>query len=583
MQQWAWRFLPVLALATGFAPTALAAAHSADAGDIVRLTDPDASVRALARNHLSDCTDRLSGPLAEALRSDDPELRQQTAQLLLNRRWTEPGDSDMVHQLMANYANLETEARCDQIDLLLGLPQEAGRPAVIRILRFDPNATVRWAAMTALRPHKPIAPADAAAFSGQLLSAGESPAEFDNRPLQALAAWLLHEVDPLRAKQLLQPVIDAEANDPTAVRGELDVVLLWMIDQATAAGDTPRALALLRQQARQQPWDPRIIPQSVFSILSLHADHGPCDGWKEDINAASGYWNRPEAFYCLARWADRQGMRWLSSTVDAVSIVASGVSPEAHEEVGSFLLTQDWVDAAEREFIAAKWLSGGTSVNAWLDLSHVADKRDDDLGVATNLQEALQRVAGQQLHTTSRYGDVAPWPEKAAWAEVHFRFLRAAMRANDQAAIDLHLKKLLELDKSDSVLADNSEIAADLVPALRKLGRNEEADRCFAAAFKTMRDAVTAAPNDAQSLNNLAWLCACAGEHLKEAQGWADRAIAAAPATAAYVDTAAEVSFRAGHAGAAAELEAKALAMSPEDVFMQHQLAMFRQAATTRP
>ena len=574
----------MLATAISFAGASPAGVRpTADSTDILRLTDPDAGVRALARNHLSDSTARLADQLSQAAQSDDPELRQQTALLMLGRQWTEPGDDDMVVQLLSNYATLDAETRADQIDLLIGLQNDAGRPAVIRILRYDPSAAVRWAAMSALRMHGPETAANAIAFAAKLLARDGRIDPTINVPLQALAGWTLRDSNPTQAERLLESVVDAEAEHPTAVRGQLDAVFLWLIDRAMAAGRDERALSLLRQQARQQLWDGRSLPDSIGSILSLHAAHGPFQGLRDDANSASGYWDRPELMYCAAQAADRSQMPVVAAVIRGISMASSGISSEAHETVGSFLLAQGWVDLAEREFNAAVWLSGGQSIDAWFDLSRVAAVRDDEFGVATNLQEGLRRMSGQQLHRTSRFGEITPWADRDAWAEVHWHFLRAAMRANDNAAVGLHLNKLIELNKLETLLASSPWLAADIVPALRTLGRNAEADRCFAVAFKIMHDAVTALPNDGEPLNNLAWLCACAGEHLKEAEEWSDRAVAAKPAQAAFLDTAAEVRFRNGHARAAAELESKALAITPQDQFMRRQLALFRAAATTEP
>lgn len=573
----------MLAMVLYIAPAISAAVRphldiSAVTPDFAGLANRDAAVRAATRDRLSDHIDDLADALRPLLHSPNPELRLQSATLLLRRPWMMASDDDLVRQLLANYGSMDALARCNQVELLMSLPNDAGEPAVLRILRDDPCATVRWAAVTAVRVQPPQSSPLLMAMVKQLLySAGST--QPPNIQMQALAGWLLHDLEPSRAQQLLRGVVDSEAIHPTAALGQLDPMFLWLIDRATATGDVHAELSLLRQQSRQQFWDEQSLPDSLGTIFAMHATHGPLDGLRDDLASASAFWLCPQLPYCFAHWADRCNMPVLSMAASCVAFIGSGVSSDSHEAVGTFLLSQGWVDSAEREYVAAKWLSGGQSVDVWFDLARVAAVRDDDFAEANNLQEALQHLGDDQLHRTSRYGQVMPWPVQDAWAEVHWHFLRAAMKSHDRAAVALQLRKLLKMNKLNSLVGNDPELAADIVPALRTLGRTTEANRCFAVAYKAMRDGVRANPNDGEALNNLAWLCACTGEHLPEAQAWADRAIAISPAEAAFLDTDAEVHFRFHHPNQAAALETRALAIMPQDVFMRRQLRRYTAAA----
>lgn len=162
-------------------------------------------------------------------------------------------------------------------------------------------------------------------------------------------------------------------------------------------------------------------------------------------------------------------------------------------------------------------------------------------------------------------------------AEMHFRYYRAATQSHDTAAAGRHLTKLLALSPS------RADVVLEVVPALKQLGRADEAKETFERAYKPLRSAADADPGNAEALNNLAWLCARCGERPDEATRAALKAVELSPDNAAYLDTAAESFFAAGHADQAAAYESKALRLRPNDEFMQAQLKRFQSAAATRP
>jgi tetratricopeptide (TPR) repeat protein len=167
-------------------------------------------------------------------------------------------------------------------------------------------------------------------------------------------------------------------------------------------------------------------------------------------------------------------------------------------------------------------------------------------------------------------------------AEVEWHYLRAFRLAHDQPAMQKHLEKLLTMDQDQQVLQKDPGMAADIVPALQDLGRGEQADRIFDAAYQALLDKVTAAPADPMPKNNLAWLCACSGKKLDEAVKYADQAVALDPEDAACLDTQAEAYFRTGRAREALEIETRALEFKPDDLYMARQVERFRAAAARK-
>jgi tetratricopeptide (TPR) repeat protein len=119
-------------------------------------------------------------------------------------------------------------------------------------------------------------------------------------------------------------------------------------------------------------------------------------------------------------------------------------------------------------------------------------------------------------------------------------------------------------------------LAMDVVPLLKRWGESEEAKAFFERAYAPAKANVTAFPDDAESLNSLAWLCARCDERLTEAEALARRAVELAPDNVAYLDTAAEVQFRLGRADEAVRLETRAVQLDPQDSMLKEQLERFR-------
>ncbi|HSV13843.1 MAG TPA: hypothetical protein VLI90_06260, partial [Tepidisphaeraceae bacterium] len=321
------------------------------------------------------------------------------------------------------------------------------------------------------------------------------------------------------------------------------------------------------------------VPAPVADLFALHAEHGPFDGFWQDVQIYRAYLCEPELLYALGQLASREGHPMAGLAAQAAGLAAGGVSPARHTQVGGFLTTQGWSAAAERELSAAIWLSGGEEINAYFQLARLAAERGDELAVAQRLEEALnginRRGGGTVMSRTTRFGDVLPWTAEDAWAEVHWHYLRAAQAANDLPGVQKHLAELTKLDRLGQIVHKDPGLASDIVPALQETGQSADAQKCFDAAYTDLHQAMVEDPTNAEAKNNLAWLCARCGQRLDEAVRLADEAVAAAPNNSAYLDTAAEAHFRNGDTKGAVGLESRAIELRPGDAFMKGQLERF--------
>lgn len=563
-------------------PTTTAAPR--DLGSLISdLSDSDPTVRASASSRLATLGASARSALTNAARSGSAETRAAASQILLGLPWFTADDPETVKQAMANYGQLNIDERIQRVRALAELPSGSGQDMLIRILREEPSAAVRWAAVTMLRSEREGIKPPLQRLR-EMSRATDNPAIdsslVDEAPLLAVVGWSWREIDPQRCRELLLRAVHLEEQEPTAVRGQLDFAFAWLVDRASDEQRYADAVTLLRQQAGRTRFNDEGVPAPVGNLFALHAQHGPFEGLAQDLRTYRPYLTEPEMIYAAARLAERQGHSILASTVEVIALLCGGTATDRHAQVGGFLSNQGWIEQAERELRAAIWLSDGDAINAYFQLARLAAERDDELGVARNLQAAVERVGDQEMRRTTKFGDVLPWTRDDAWAEVHWHYLRAARAAGDVAAVQEHLQKLLDLNRLQNIMHKDPGLATDLVPALQETGRNEEAKKCFDAAYRDLSDALAANPSNPEAKNNLAWLCARCGQRLDEAVKLADEAIVASPASAAYLDTAAEAHFRSGDITGAVRLESEALRLRPTDAFMKGQLARFQRAAT---
>ena len=544
---------------------------------IQKLADADPDVRQSAAAQLTDLGAAVRPALMQAMESAVPEVRTQISQILLRRPWVGPNDAPDVQQALTDYGQLDAEERCQRAQMLAELPKGAGQDALIRILQYDPSAAVRWQSAQLLRMRlndnlPPLARLRDIPIDNQT----------NNVPLLATIGWAWHDADAQRTDKFLARAIAADAAHPAAMNGQLDFAYAWLIHRATDGQRYEDAATLLRQQSSRVSWDPDSIPQPVASLFALHAQAGPFPGFSADLHLYRSYLSRPEVLYCLAHLAGREGLLSMDPLLNLAAISAGGTSSLRHLQAGIFLTDQGWLESAQRELHIALLLcdpsSPGQIVDIYFKLAQIAGDLNDDLATAQNLESALQYLSGTdyQLQRTTPMGDELPWSVDDAWAEVHWHYLRAAQASNDTPALAAHLQKLLELNKLGQILHEDPGLASDVVPYLQQAGRTVEAEKYFNSVYKDLNDELSAHPTDAETMNNLAWLCARSNRRLTDAMKFADQAVTAEPDNSAYLDTDAECHFRAGDKADAIKLETRALQLTPNDTFMMGQLQRFQ-------
>lgn len=509
----------------------------------------------------------------EASRSDSPELRAQAAQVLLKLPWFLPDDSPAVRDLLANYGRLDVEKR-QQIVAQLADLRAHGFDALARLVQEEPSDDVKWTIVNAVR---------LTYWPNALESFQKIDTEPDSAPLLAAAghAWLTKEVP--RGRKLLERAAKAALDQPANDGGEIDWVFHRLNLLALLDGRFDDATRLLRMQAGRavaSPTDDADAPSAVVELFALHATHGPLDGFMKDLLAHEKELADPRIMFSLAKVCERSGNPALAQGIARGAFLCDVISIPDRFAQGSFLLKHGWRDLAQAQFAAVLDHAGEPNnnsgqpvefdqANAYFRLASVSNAREDDFETAQQMQQAME------LHYKVR-GDLRGTTDQAMWQEINWHYLRAARQRGDMAEVKKRIPDLMNGPLS------NPDIANDLVPLLKDLGRPDDAKQVFKRAYDQLQEQLGDRSDHPMPKNNLAWLCARCGENKAEALQWATQATTAMPDNAAFLDTLAEANYQLSYYEKAVEIETRVLRARPNDVFLTRQLQRFRQGPAAK-
>jgi hypothetical protein len=540
---------------------------------IANLGSDDASVREAASAKLIATGNSARAQILQAIRSDDPGLREEAAEVLLALPWSVPTDPDAVKKLLDSYGLPEILLRREKVFALVSLENGAGIPALLRLLREEPSPEVRWTIVRCLRVNQ---------HEAALEPFRTAEPEPDDPQVNELCGYARLMLQLPKATDYLRHCAEIELAHPTDDGGEFDFVIQQLANadiqqkNYTEAADWRR-----RELARGGPVDEDGNPTALLELFALQANFGPIAGLQQDLQRADNLDHQPKLLYCLSKLHERQGQPDLAAKEREAAFNGS-VTRQARYEIASFLIDHGWNDLAERE--DRKFLQMETAGNVdnfrildedvHFQLASLAVARGDD-ETAAHEQETALRLGGdsRDLEMVDEQGREFTTPASEMWAEIHWRYRRAAISRHDTARAEDQLQQLLALKPT------STDIAIDLVPELKQKHRDTEAAMLFDSSYNALKSRVDADPHDPDSLNAIAWLCGNCGEHLDQAEQWATAAVAVTPGNAAVIDTLATVNYAEGKFAEAVKLETHASSLDPADTFMQGQLEKFKKAA----
>jgi tetratricopeptide (TPR) repeat protein len=130
---------------------------------------------------------------------------------------------------------------------------------------------------------------------------------------------------------------------------------------------------------------------------------------------------------------------------------------------------------------------------------------------------------------------------------------------------------LAEAKKAWEYLPEETTVAAELVRALEKAEKKEDADKVFDEVYKRLEKGAEEAPKMGEAHNRLAWLTARTGRNLKQGLAAAKKATELSPKSAVVYDTLAEVHFQNGDKDEAVEAIKKAVELSKSPYYAAQQ------------
>jgi tetratricopeptide (TPR) repeat protein len=544
---------------------------------IEQLRSDDAATRQSAATAITNMGEQARPAIMQLVRSQDPGLRQQAAQILLNLPWYIPSDPPQVKKLLVGYGSPDIEIRREIVGALALLEKGAGLDALSRLMGEEPSPAVQWSIVSCLRQ------------VGNLDGFRTLQAPADNSRMLALCGYAKLSADMPAAMDDLRQCAELEFADPADDNGEFDFVIRMLCESACQHKRYEEAADWRRRElARGSISDGEGIPTALVELFALQGDFGPIKGLDDDIRRAGDDLQRPKLQYSLARMYRQMG-DVAKADVARQAAFAGSASRMQRYDVGDFLCDHGWNDLAEPELKAYLQMNspeGGieaaqADANVHLRLAGIAIERDDDQTAAHEKEQAMLLLPKDAiLNKTDAAGHEWTVGPGAIWAEIYWRYLRAAVAKHNEHEVNRRLEQLLQLKPTDA------DIAIEVVPLLRQRGRAVDANLMFQWSYDDMKKDLDLDPGDPEKLNGLAWLCAKCDRNLPDAQFWAAKAAEIAPDNAAILDTDAEVNFHLGRADEAVRLETKAISLQPDDRFMKLQLARFKAAVggpATRP
>jgi tetratricopeptide (TPR) repeat protein len=541
---------------------------------IEALRDPDPTRRAAAAESLRRMGERARPALIAASRGEDPSIAAATGEILISLPWITQDDPEAIRTALRHYGQPDPLQRVETVfRIASSYPRPLASQILLRLALEEPSEEVCWRIVSVLKRMME------ANVHQRLGSVDQSNPRASLLILAARSSFLS---DRRRSHALLRRAIEIEARAPTADVGEMDFAFDALAGAAISAGRYDEAAALRRQQSSRPSSSAEPFSSSaVHDLFVLHARFGPLPGFDQDLRTYGVFLSDPQILYALSEMYRRRGHP-AAAVACAQTAAAASLTSHRRVAVARWLRRQNWLELAIAELLAVTRSDART-----IDVAHVEARfvladlwaRLEQLDeAAAAMQSALSMVEsnGMQLMLNDGAGRSIPFDAPAYRAQVAWRRFRAAQARGDKSTADAQLAKVLAGRSWDS------EMAIDLVPYLKQIGREDEARAMFEQAHARARAQIAEGPAKASLLNGMAWLCARSGERPQEGLELANRAVEASPGQPEYLDTLAEAHFQLGNFNEAIRLEQAALELEPLDPFMTAQLKRFQAGSSTK-
>lgn len=519
--------------------------------------------------------------LSEAENDPDLEVSSRAHYLVQSMQieWTAEHDPPEVKAQLKGYDHLNESERLTRIRQLAALPEDAGLPALVRLVRFEKSH--RLSKLSAIA----ILEMDVADDADQSRRARVID-ETLQHSRRAAAGWLrtytLALTDPVAALDRWSKLTAEEEAvlQAYATQSSGEIVSGLLRYQAQLLNRLERRDEALAVMERLLSFEQGEDPESLARLARWLADH---DAWdvvdKLSERFADELAENPLVIYSLAearqaRNDESEVERWLS--------MALSLNPEdaqKHLAVGDQLRQQGSYNWSIREFrkvIEIAPALSNESMFACSMLSEVLHDQGHDRKAAETLAAAIAAVDEIEKQQT-RLSENA----KRAWAQRRDH-LRARMEyfsaceAAAQGKPDDHAKHLdaaLEADPTDADI---------LIAQYRLTGQTEERKNEIRKRISELAgrylSAIRQSPNEASYYNQFAWLVGNTEGDYDLAVRMSHKSLELKPDYAGFLDTLGRCYYAKGDLENAVKYQRRAVAGDPNSGLIRKQLELFEQA-----
>ena len=541
---------------------------------IEQLGDKDYFVRQQAEASLARLGFEAFDALSEATTHEDLEIAARAKRLLqlMKVQWFDKGDPPRVRQILHDYEQ-NAETRQSNLLLLSMLPDQAGLPALCRLVRYEKSALLsKQAALRVLASQKTAAPP-----SKEVAEALRTGLAGNRRPGgQWLLAWLRSADDPRGMTEQWARAIAAEEatlrNAPSQSSAEFVTTLLrCQIPWLTRLGLASEAAAATHSLIQWEKGD----PETLLNLLQWLIDQ---KDWKSVHELAERFGPQisaqPALLYAVAEAQAAEGdtSRAEQTAQQAVKLFP-GQQPQEifqHRMMAMSLEQRGLFAWSKREFrhvIDQGLPTAELTLRTQYQLSEMLHDQAEDIEAAEGLQQVVQAVgAGRPAEA-----QVAGRTLGEVRSRMDFFFACHWDAKGDQAKRREYLAKALADDPGDIDVLIGCYRLPDATREYRDKIRG-----LIEKAAADLRDKISDEPENAANYNQFAWLIGNTEGNQDEALQYSKKSVELSPEAGGYFDTLARVYFAKHDYQSAVKYQTKAAELDPHSGQILRQLELFR-------
>lgn len=517
--------------------------------------------------------------LSEAETHEDLEIATRARYLmrLMRIQWSTEGDPVPVREILEDYEFQDSENRLLRMRRLAALPDEAGIPALCRLVRFERSAVLSKRAAIELLgrydPEEPLPEAVSATIKKHLGTSGRTAANW-------LRTTLRFRNDPEAAVEYLAELIESEKELMRASPEEsqtqiISALIRLQVNWLKSLDRQEDAIAAMRTLIAWEDGDSETLDELVQWLIEQEA-------WQAVGEVAERFSVRferePNLRYVLAQAYLEQGKKALAEkTAQEAFELLPGNRPErlvAHlitayglKERGMFA----WADREYRHVLANSAPGHSYTMTAYYGLSEMLHDQAEDLEAADVLREAVEKI---EKHLPGR-GDYGGRSLEQLRARMYFFYACHWLEEKDLVKQREYLDKALAADPHD----------IDVLIACYRLDNvtdefEEKIKGLIAEAAEDLQQEISVAPDEAAPYNQYAWLIANTEGDYDRALKYSKRSLELSPDNGGFYDTLARCYYAKKEYARAVQTQTRAVELEPHSGQIRRQLALFEEKLT---